>query len=33
MEPFRKQEQHFTVIRTLLERGVYHAEQTLGIQA
>ena len=33
MDPFRKQEQHFTSIRTFLERGVYHAEQALDIQA
>lgn len=33
MEPFRRQEQHFTHIRTLLERGVYHADETLSMQA
>ena len=33
MEPFRRQEQHFTHIRTLLERGVYHAYRTLLMQA
>ena len=33
MEPFRRQEQHFTHIRTLLERGVYHAAETLSMQA
>ena len=33
MEPFRKQEHHFTYIRTLLERGVYHADRTLSMQA
>ena len=33
MERFRRQEQHFSEIRTLLERGVYHAAQPLCIQA
>ena len=33
MEPFRRKEQHFTHIRTLLERGVYHAAQPLSMHA
>lgn len=33
MEPFRRKEQRFTQIRTLLERGVYHAYETLSMQA
>ena len=33
MEPFRKQEQHFTALRTLLERGVYHAAAPLSMTA
>ncbi len=33
MEPFRKAEQHFTQIRTLLERGVYHADASLSMTA
>ena len=33
MKPFRKQEQHFTALRTLLERGVYHAAAPLSMTA